>query len=688
MNAEGHMREPLLSVLMPTYNHGRFISEALEGCLQQKTNFPFQIVVCDDCSTDTTREIIDSYAAKHTQIVRSYQPRNSKGTNNYLDGLARISTKYIAFCEGDDYWTDPTKLQQQVDFLEANPLFTVCTHKVKILYDEGVPHNAGEYVYKDLDSPNERIRNGVFFPDEAINNYYFQTSSFVFRWKFPNGLPGWFTKGMCFDHFLFLLHAADGLIKYFDMPMSCWRHHENGYTYLQNIDKNLFFAIKSFDWISIYSQINAFFDNRFAAQIRERVLLSHINTIEYCLKYEDYDQLRDILTREDSFFKLRLQRNRILQTAWDTIYPEEGREVHLPWETPATSREEAPKPIGSFKEFALDAVPAVRDSVFSKWVGTAEYACFATVNQAIMAWLYEHAINDLYLPNYYEPLVDILRYKLQIRPYYYECNYNLEPDTALAIRIPSGAAIITCAYFGKPTSVPLQRALARRKDIFWLEDRRHVLWTGQPRRAPWAVYDPTETLGVPDGGILVGPGAAACTRHLSPGTNDAFGTALLQRVEKYEGYPFGIPQRTAFQQNRAQAPLPNRPCSRTTLAMLRRIPLRPLKARIRQNYAILRERLPELAYWATVGNFIPFAFPALFPNTKFPRVDCKIALAVLAQKGIHCSRKWNPILESIYSDSGALELSQKLLLLPCDYRYGDEDMHRIADTIESELEKF
>ncbi len=676
------MKEPILSVFMPTYNHGRFVSEAIEGCLKQKTTFHFQIIVCDDCSTDNTRDIVDSYAEKHEHIVRLYRKSNSKGANNFLDGLAAIRTRYIAFCEGDDYWTDPAKLQQQVDFLENNPVFTVCTHRVKIGYEEGVPHTAGDYVYKNLDSPNERIRNGIFFPDEVINNYYFQTSSFVFRWKFAEGLPGWFTKAMCFDHFLFLLHAADGLIKYFDTPMSVWRHHHDGYTYLQNIDKNLFFIAKNHDWLQVYNTIDRFFDFRFSAQIRERILLCHANTIEYCLRYGEYDRLRQIVTANAGLLSAQLHRNRIFRIAWDTVYPEK-RQWNFPWATPQHPREE-PKPVGSWKEFALDAVPEARGCVFDTWVGNAEYACFASANQAVMAWLYEHAVETVYLPNYYEPCIDALRDRMQIWPYYYECNHNLEPDASLADRIPPGTAIITCAYFGKPTFPALQRALARRDDIFWLEDRRHVLWSGTPR-APWVVYDPTETLGVPDGGILVGPGAAACARYLSGGPDAAFSEALRQRVERYEGVPFGVEQRIAFQQNRAGAELPNTPCSRTTLAMLKRIPLAPLKARIRSNYSMLHDKLPELAYWPRPGNFVPFAFPALFPNSRFPRVTCAVALAVLARKGIHCFRKWNPILESEYKDSGAFKLSQKLLLLPCDYRYGKEEMQHIIDVVNTEL---
>ena len=110
------MQEPLLSVGVLTYNQENYIRKCLDSILMQKTNFKFEIILNDDCSTDKTVEIIKEYEAKYPDIIKPvYQKENqfSKGKGilrNFL--LPRINTKYYAFCEGDDYWTDPYKLQK------------------------------------------------------------------------------------------------------------------------------------------------------------------------------------------------------------------------------------------------------------------------------------------------------------------------------------------------------------------------------------------------------------------------------------------------------------------------------------------------------------------------------------------------------------------------------------------------
>ncbi len=671
---------PLCSVFMPTYNHGKYIADAIEGCLMQKTDFPFQIVICDDCSTDDTRRIIDAYAAANSNIVTSYQPENSKGANNFLDGLSLIRTKYLAMCEGDDYWTDPDKLQMQVDFLEKNSAFTVSAHKVKILYEKGVPHTAGEYVYKNLDSKNPRIREGVFFPDEAVNNYYFQTSSFVFRWKFAQGLPADFSKNMLLDHFLFLLHAADGLIKYFDTPMSVWRHHAGGYTYLQNIDKTLFFYLKYKEWVDVYKKIDEYFDFRFSYQIQERILLAYSKIFEYCIVNEEFDKLQHVISADKEFFLDIFSKYKMLNKAYSTVFPEE-EECVFPWATKNIGQGEPQKHIGSYKEFALDAVPTVHGSIWDSWTHDREYACFTSVEQALMHFLYAHHIEEVWLPNYYEPYVNVLRNKLQLIPCFYECGYTLQPEAKLVEDIPPHAAVITCAWFGKPVPSTFQRALAQRQDIYWIEDRRHVVWMGGSNLAPWAVYGPSETLGLPDGGILIGQGVAALEKKLPIDRNASAMSSLLHRLEKFEGYPFGVQDRFAFHENRLRAPLPAQACSRVTREMLQRIPLARVKKRALTNYRMLERHCSEFAYWKRLGNFVPFGFPALFPNERFPRITCDVALSLLAKKGVYCARKWNAITEGQYTHSGARRLSEELLLLPCDYRYDENDMKYIIDCI-------
>lgn len=127
------MSAVIVSVCVITYNHCNYIRQCLDGILMQQTNFPFEVIVNDDCSTDGTAEIVKEYESKHPQLFKvTYQTENqySKGVRGMFPRFCfpRARGKYIALCEGDDYWTDPLKLQKQVDFLEKNPDYVLCTH--------------------------------------------------------------------------------------------------------------------------------------------------------------------------------------------------------------------------------------------------------------------------------------------------------------------------------------------------------------------------------------------------------------------------------------------------------------------------------------------------------------------------------------------------------------------------------
>ncbi len=116
------MTEPLVSVKMITYNHAPFIARAIEGVLQQKTNFPFEVVIGEDCSTDGTREIVFEYQKKYPEIIRVVTSDKNVGMKkNSLRVFRACRGKYIAFCEGDDYWHHPLKLQKQTNYLENHP---------------------------------------------------------------------------------------------------------------------------------------------------------------------------------------------------------------------------------------------------------------------------------------------------------------------------------------------------------------------------------------------------------------------------------------------------------------------------------------------------------------------------------------------------------------------------------------
>ncbi|WP_276482099.1 glycosyltransferase family 2 protein [Paraflavitalea pollutisoli] len=126
-------RDPILSVCTITYNHERFIAQCLDGLLNQQTNFPFEIVLGEDCGGDRTREIIRSYAERYPHIIKPiYHERNVGASPNLFQYcLPAARGKYIAICDGDDYWTDPLKLQRQVDFLNDHPECVMSFHRVK-----------------------------------------------------------------------------------------------------------------------------------------------------------------------------------------------------------------------------------------------------------------------------------------------------------------------------------------------------------------------------------------------------------------------------------------------------------------------------------------------------------------------------------------------------------------------------
>lgn len=127
---------PLVSISCITYNHAPYIRQCLDGFIMQKTNFAFEVLIHDDASTDGTTEIIKEYEAKNPNIIKPiYEEENqwAKGRRgSAVFNFPRAKGKYIAICEGDDYWTDPLKLQKQVDFLEAHPDYVMCSHRFKL----------------------------------------------------------------------------------------------------------------------------------------------------------------------------------------------------------------------------------------------------------------------------------------------------------------------------------------------------------------------------------------------------------------------------------------------------------------------------------------------------------------------------------------------------------------------------
>lgn len=209
--------EVLLSVCMITYNHEEFIAQAIDGVIMQKVNFLIELVIGEDCGTDRTREICIRYRDKYPDIIRlNFPDKNVGAQNNFINTIGLCSGKYIALCEGDDYWIDENKLQKQVDFLENNTEFVMSSHNAAIL-----GHNK-KMIY------NPALKKNVLdIYDIICGNWEIMTASIVLR-RDKLQLFNWFDNIKNGDYALQLTLASKGLIHYIPEYMSVYRRHQGG----------------------------------------------------------------------------------------------------------------------------------------------------------------------------------------------------------------------------------------------------------------------------------------------------------------------------------------------------------------------------------------------------------------------------------------------------------------------------
>jgi|688.fasta_scaffold149883_3 glycosyltransferase involved in cell wall biosynthesis len=246
------LSSPLVSICCITYNHENFIREAIDGFLMQQTSFPVEIIIHDDASTDNTANIIHEYQAKHPNlikpIIQTENQYSSRGFGFISDMFDKAQGKYIALCEGDDYWTDPLKLQKQVDFLETNPDFAICFHNVAIINEDYPERN--------------RLNNDDLTPEISTldnlleGNNYIATCSAVIKTNLIQNLPDWFTSLPFGDYGLYLIAARHGKIKYINEIMSVYRIHQGGiHGHLGNSDKGMSIAYQQhYDFWRVISE--------------------------------------------------------------------------------------------------------------------------------------------------------------------------------------------------------------------------------------------------------------------------------------------------------------------------------------------------------------------------------------------------------------------------------------------------
>ncbi len=228
--------EILVSICCLTYNHEAYLRDTLEGFLMQKVDFPIEILVNDDASTDGTRAILREYAEKYPDLIRPfYQDVNlySQGKDLCLEVLYPAARgKYIALCEGDDYWTDPDKLQMQVDFLEAHPEYTACVHDTIVHYCGGEREDY-RLLHRGQDC-DVRFEDVLFGMSHA-----FHTSSIVAKKAVIAHPADFFYVGLAHgfgDHPDGLWMITNGPVRYLDRCMSVYRMHSNNASWSTMVD--------------------------------------------------------------------------------------------------------------------------------------------------------------------------------------------------------------------------------------------------------------------------------------------------------------------------------------------------------------------------------------------------------------------------------------------------------------------
>lgn len=222
-------QEIMVSVCCICFNHEKYIEEALNGILRQKTNFNYEIIIHDDVSSDNSMLIANKYREAYPNIVKIYIEDENQWTKK-VDILKKTyklaKGKYIAICECDDYWIDEYKLQKQIDFLENNINYSACFHKAKkICNDEFV-----EFM-PNIDT------NRNFNINEIFNNWIIPTASFVFRGELVNRIPE-SKKFMYTDIVTFLTMASNGEVYFLNEVMSVYRQVDSGAILLGKKNKN------------------------------------------------------------------------------------------------------------------------------------------------------------------------------------------------------------------------------------------------------------------------------------------------------------------------------------------------------------------------------------------------------------------------------------------------------------------
>ncbi|MDO5558720.1 MAG: glycosyltransferase family A protein [Oscillospiraceae bacterium] len=299
-----------VSIICNTYNQESYIRDALEGFVMQKTDFNFEVLVHDDASTDKTADIIREYEKKYPELIKPiYQTVNQHSQNikiNVTYQIPRMKGKYAAPCEGDDYWTDPLKLQKQYDFMESHKEYSMCACAATW-------RNMRDNIDEDqfiIDSDKDVSLSDLIL---ETNGRIFPTVSVFIKKELYADYPTWRLLFPVGDLAFFMIAGMNGKIRMLSDNMCVYRWHAAGSwtNSMENEEKKKVFKRK---FIKAFEELNQATDLKYNDLISERLKKEKFDlaVLEHDWKKIKSDELKDIVssmplkTRTAIFVKCRL----------------------------------------------------------------------------------------------------------------------------------------------------------------------------------------------------------------------------------------------------------------------------------------------------------------------------------------------------------------------------------------------
>ena len=253
------MKIPKVTIVCAVYKHEAYLRQCFDGFVMQKTDFPFEILVNDDCSPDGSAEVMREYEGKYPELFHCiYQEENqySKGKMAWWEVLFPMAKgDYIAICEGDDYWIDPYKLQKQVDFMEQHPDYVACFHNARVQHIDHVS------LFNVLDE------NHAPTTEDIIKRHWFIATPTLFFRNVLHDYPEWRGEVLNGDYLLELLLAREGKFYYMDDVMAVYRQDGQGMSSVLKKDK-----VDMVDrLISLLDKTKPMFDEKYVSAFEESI---------------------------------------------------------------------------------------------------------------------------------------------------------------------------------------------------------------------------------------------------------------------------------------------------------------------------------------------------------------------------------------------------------------------------------